>query len=101
MGWELLIQHPAGFGLPSGTASSPKSIIRRWTGPSSGTSNISSQTARVFSPKRSATSNHTWSVYRTTVWDTAVRIRIQLGAMPSSRRSSLIRTWLAFFSTPG
>ena len=35
--------------------------------PSSGTSNISSQTARL-KPKRSATSNHTWSVYRTTVW---------------------------------
>ena len=101
MGWELLMQLPAGSGLPSGTASSPKSIIRRWTGLNSGTFNISSPTARAFSTRRSAISNPNWSVCRTTAWDTAVRIRIQPGAMPLSKRSSLIRTWPAFFSTPG
>ena len=75
MAWELLMQLPAGSGLPFGTASSRRSIIRRWTGHNSVTCSISSPTAKAFFTTKSVISNPSWNACRITAWDTAVRIR--------------------------
>ena len=61
---------------------------------------LSSPTAKAFFTTKSVISNPSWNACRITAWDTAVRIRIQPGIMPLSKRSSPTRIWPAFFNTP-
>ena len=87
MRWALLTQLPATSGLPSGTAFSPRPIIRQWID-------------RKFVTYRIWSLAEKWNFCRRTRWGIAVPTPIQLGVMPSSKQSSPIHTMHAFVSTP-
>ena len=68
MRWALLTQLPATSGLPSGTAFSPRPIIRQWIDRKFVTYSIWSLTERASSTRKDDTSNPKWNFCRRTRW---------------------------------